>query len=224
MNLFSSDHPAQSIENELSKVTNWLHANKMKINISKTKVLHYSAHRKVINPPQLHLNNELIERVEYFNYLRITIDQNLTWKIHTQNLSRKIAKAVGVLCRLNNFLPSYVLKTIHSSLLACHLNYGILLWGGKIDQIFKLQKKAVRVITNSPPFSHTDPIFIDLNLLKVQDIYILNQFKFAHKLFNSKLPPYFLDNFVSLNAVHHLHNTRGRLVTLSTPRFWHGYY
>ena len=45
----------------------------------------------------------------------------------------------------------------------------------------------------------------------------------AYKLFNSKLPPYFLNNFVSPNGENHIYNTRGRL-TLSTPRFWHEYY
>ena len=126
-------------------------------------------------------------------------------------------------CVDKKILPCYILKTIYSSLLSCHINYGILLWGGKIDQICKLQKKAMRIITNSPPFSHTDPILIDLNLLKVQDIYLLHQYKFAYKLFNSKLPPYFLNNFVSPNGENHIYNTRGRF-TLSTPRFWHEYY
>ena len=73
------------------------------MHISKTKVLHYSPHRRVINPPQLHLNNELIERAEYFNYMEIVIDQNLSWKTLIQYLTRKIAKVIGVMCRLKKF-------------------------------------------------------------------------------------------------------------------------
>ena len=220
---FFTNHPARSIDSELLKVSTWLHANKMKINVSKTKVLFYSPLQKSIHPPTITLNNEVIERVDHFCYLGIVIDQHLSWKLHISKISRKISKVLGVLSRLKNFLPCYVLKTIYTSLIACHLNYGILLWGGKTDSIFKLQKRAVRIITKSPKLSHTDPIFIDLKLLKVHDIYRIQMYKFAFKLFNSQLPAYFLNGFITFNRQSHLYNTRRRN-RLSTPRFRHEFY
>ena len=39
-----------------------------------------------------------------------------------------------------------------------HLNYGRLLWGVNLKDIF-LQKKAIRLVTHNTCNSHTEPIF-----------------------------------------------------------------
>ena len=58
-----------------------------------------------------------------------------------------------------------------------HINYCFLLWGHANKRIFKLQKKAVRIIYKERRLSYTDPIFKDLNLLKINDIYRLQLLK-----------------------------------------------
>ena len=40
--------------------------------------------------------------------------------------------------------------------------------------ISNCEKKAVRVIAKQPPWSHSNPIFLSLNLLKVTDFYKYN--------------------------------------------------
>ena len=61
-----------------------------------------------------------------------------------------------------------------------HLNYGILCWGHKTKKTFLLQKKALRLITNSKYNAHTDPIFKKQSLLKLHDIYNLEILKFSY--------------------------------------------
>ena len=56
--------------------------------------------------------------------------------------------------RLKLYVPPYTLRTIYSSLILPHINYGILLWGHNTEKIFKLQKKAVRIMTSSKYLSH----------------------------------------------------------------------
>ena len=65
-------------------------------------------------------------------------------------LSAKIAKTVGILH-----------KMIYNSLILCHLNHGILLWGAQHnanDKLHKLQKKTIRIITSSNFLAHSEPI------------------------------------------------------------------
>ncbi len=50
-------------------------------------------------------------------FLGITIDEHLDWKVHIDNLSNKIARNVGVLNKLEHFLPVYIMKTLYSSLI-----------------------------------------------------------------------------------------------------------
>ena len=54
-----------------------------------------------------------------------------------------------------------------------------------------MQKKTLRIISNSKFLAHIEPICKSLNLLKVQDIYQLAILKFYYKLINNVLPQYF---------------------------------
>ena len=44
--------------------------------------------------------------------------------------------------------------------------------------MFRLQKKVLRLISKSPKYSHTDPIFKSVNLLKLEDVVKLEMCKF----------------------------------------------
>ena len=98
--------------------------------------------RKTANKLKIAASN--IEFIDNFNFLGITINKHLNWSNHKDILSAKIAKTVGILNTLKHVLPTNILKTIYNSLILCHLNYGILLWGAQHnanDKLHKLQKK-----------------------------------------------------------------------------------
>ena len=59
--------------------------------------------------------------------------------------------------------------------------------GYKNTIIFNLQKKSIRIITVSTSLAHTDPLCKKNNLLKLQDIFKLQQLKFYHNYVNNKL-------------------------------------
>ena len=42
----------------------------------------------------------------------------------------KVAKSIGLLYKLNHFLPETILRTLHSSLTHPYLSYGIEAWHG----------------------------------------------------------------------------------------------
>ena len=49
-----------------------------------------------------------------------------------------------------------------------HLNYGILLWGSETESIHKVQKRALRIISDNKFNAHTEPICRAERLLKVR--------------------------------------------------------
>ena len=51
-----------------------------------------------------------------------------------------------------------------------HLNYGILLWGSETESIHKVQKRALRIISDNKFNAHTEPICRAERLLKVKEI------------------------------------------------------
>ena len=70
--------------------------------------------------PAVGFNGEPIERVDNFEFLGVTINQNLSWKSHIAKISTKVSRASGLIKRLQNTLPNYILKTLYNSLIYPH--------------------------------------------------------------------------------------------------------
>ena len=102
------------------------------------------------------------------------------------------------------------MKIIYKSIIQSNLNYCILAWGYNCGRLKTLQKKAIRIITNSKYNSHTTPLFKDLAILKIEDMFKLNMLKWYYLYENKKLPHYFMNFNVRKQHNIHNHNTRNR--------------
>ena len=107
--------------------------------------------------------------------------------------------------------PSNVLKNIYFSLIYPYYTYCNLVWGSAdsthIDILIKLQKKAVRLISKVGYLDHTEPLFNNLKLLQVHEIYNYNCAKFIYQCERNKS----LQNFkvkLNTNSSFHDHDTR----------------
>ena len=141
--------------------------------------------------PKIAINGTSIERVQNFNFLGLTINENLSWKPHVDKIANKISKYSGLLARLKHFLPPHILKTIYCSIVQSNLNYSLLTWGFDCNRLIVLQKRMVRIITASKYNAHTEPLFKKLGLLKLEDMMKHNTLKFYYKFKKNKIPSYF---------------------------------
>ena len=127
-------------------------------------------------------------------YLRLLTPSHMTWNKHINHISMKSARFIGILYRLRNVYPESVLVTIYNTLILPHFHYCLLLWGSVVKEnhsLHLLQKKAVRIITNSDYLAHTEPICKKLRILKISHMFFVALWKFYYKLMNNKLPAYF---------------------------------
>ena len=207
LNIFHNNE--NMMNDELNKIVDWFNLNKLSLNPNKTKAMLFYPKQKIVNPPSLKINEDIIEFVENFNFLGIVIDRHLNWNVHVQTIQKKIAKTVGVMSRLKHVVPHNVLKTLYNSLIFPYLNYGILAWGTWAHKLFTLQKKAIRIITNSKYNAHTDPLFKALKILKVKDICTHQEYKFLFKFHNKTLPWYFCHEMITVHSQLHSYDTRG---------------
>ena len=97
---------------------------------------------------------------------------------HIDAISKTISRNIGMLTKLKHFVPENILYSLYCTLILPYINYGVLMWGNTcktyLDKIFKLQKLAIRTISNSHYRSHTGPLFSKFNILNVHDIFKLN--------------------------------------------------
>ena len=159
--------PSATILNtELQNIHTWLQLNKLSLKIEKTKCMLFTAVNKPINYPSLHINGTAREFFNNFVFLGIIFNKYMKWDGHVDKIAHTISKTIGILKKLKHTLPLHTLKIIYNSLINSHLHYGLLCWGYRTNRLLKLQKKALRIITNSAELkynAHTQPLFKKIN-------------------------------------------------------------
>ena len=203
------EHVSEQMNIELATIQEWLNVNELILNVSKTKFMIFHHHQRNIEQivPDIKINSENNEKVSEFNFLGLTINENLSWKPHIQKISNKIARTLGIMCRLKKKLPAHIIRILYNSLIHLHLQYSILAWGFKMGRLEKLQKRTVRIISCSKYNSHTDPLFKNLNLLKLKDLFELNVLKLYYK-YRKNILPFYISNIFSDLSVGYSYNLR----------------
>ena len=202
----------QNINDELGKISNWLGVNKLSLNASKSNYMVFYHKQKPCNPdsiPILEINRTQIKLVKKFNFLGITINEYLDWNSHTIKIANKLSRAIGIMHKLRKVIPMQILKLMYSSMILPHLYFAITSWGFTCRRVYGLQNKAIRIITKSKFNAHTEPLFRELSLLKVNHILQLQCLKLYYKITNGRTPAFFLSMFV-LNDTVHSYQTRHR--------------
>ena len=110
---------------ELRKVANWFKANKLSLNISKTKysLFHSTRKRKDIPNilPPLHIDNVPVKREFVTKFLGVYLDENISWKHHINIVSTKVCKSIGILYRTRYILSKFLQKQLCFSFRNCYL-------------------------------------------------------------------------------------------------------
>ena len=200
------------INEALCKIHLWFSVNKLSLNTEKTTYIIFGQ-RRLINESSLNIkiNNNMIDRSSDTKFLGVYLEENMSWKIHIMHKANHIAKINGIMCKLKNQIPTDVLRTIYNSLVLPQLNYGISAWGNvknrELNRLKTLQKKSIRIISNSKFLSHTGPLFKKMRLLTIDDLFQLNCCKIYHKYIKGLLPNYFSNKFHLINEIHN-YNTR----------------
>ena len=91
-------------------------------------------------------------------------------------MKNKISKSIGILYKVRPYLCTGTLRNLYFSFIYPYLVYCNEVWGNAcsthIDPIIKLQKRAVRTITFAHYLDHTEPIFMELNILNFKNLVI----------------------------------------------------
>ena len=169
------------INSELNKIADWHAVNQLSLNVQNTKFMIFHYYQWVITEndiPCLMINNTLMERVTEFIFLGLTVNEYMNWNSHIKKIANKISRTLGVMNRLRRYLPISAIKLMYDSLILSHLQFGITNWGFEWDRISKLQKCALRIMTNNRYNAHNESLFKQLHLLKVKDIFDVQCMKF----------------------------------------------
>ena len=203
----------EDISSTISKTKDWLIANKLTLNINKTKILLFNKNNSENKKLRIKLSidSKQIDDVQNHTFLGIIIDNKLSWKSHIDNICNKIIKLIYIIKTIKNLVSTNTLRSIYTSLIQPHLTYGIISWfepnTNKIRRLTLLQKKAVRLITNSKYNAHTSNLFQKLKILKLDDLFKKQALILYWKYINNSIPPELKSYLQITNEIHH-HYTR----------------
>ena len=114
----------KAANSDLRNLTNWLNANKISLNVSKTELILFKPKMKKLDfDLKLRLNGKRIYPTKSVKYLGIKTDENLTWIDHIDDIAIKLNKANAMLFKVREFLNTKILKSIYYAIFDCHLNY-----------------------------------------------------------------------------------------------------
>ena len=211
----------KTMNRELKKLYDWLCVNRLSLNISKTNFVLCHAINKITSPITIIINKKSIEQVKYVKYLGVLIDAQLTFRYHIDELNKKISRAIGILYKLRPFVTTKIITNVYYAIVYPFLLYGVIVWGTTsktlLTPIHILQKKFVRMSTfndNYPiipgPLAHTPPLFHQLNILTIFDIFKLQLGIFVYENINGIGP---LNSIMQFNKTANLHDHATRYAT-----------
>ena len=211
---------ASLINKELELVNSWLNANKICVNGDKTKYILFS-YKKTTQLPQIKIGLNCIQETKSTKFLGVIFDKHLTFEDHITLISSKMAKSIGIIYKLNRFLPQNVLKRLLLSLIQPYYTYGIEAWYGTsknlTDKIFILQKKSIRAVNCLPYNAHTNDYFKSMQILKLEDQFKLQTAQYIFKTLYLKNDEELNENLYKHSDIHN-YNTRNAS-GFSIPRY-----
>ena len=135
------------------------------------------SYNKNVNFPDINVGNNTINESSVTKLWGIHLYKKLNFVYHITEMSMKVAKSIGLLCKLNHFIPETILKTLDTSLIHPYLSFGVEAWHGRYQnntsKIIVFQKKAIRAINNLTYNEHTNACFKCNKILKLSDQYKL---------------------------------------------------
>ncbi len=163
-----------SLRIEMSNIVEWLRLNKLTLNVKKTKLLILGTLHKLsrIKYSPLMICNEVVERVDYFKYLGIFLDKNLTFNHHIDKLYKQTCSKIGLLKRVRYLTDRPTALTLYKSLVLPHLDYCDVYTTAKQESLSKLQTAqniACRTILLADKLMPTNVLHESLNMSLLAD-------------------------------------------------------
>ena len=219
----------ETINGELSKISDWLSANRLSLNVGKSKLLFYTnKNRDTLNGIKIKIRNEELKEVDHAKYLGVIMDNKLNWAMHINNIKLRLSKGISMLAKIRHYIPESALRSLYFTFINSHIDYNLLNWGTAsptaLDTISSKTRKAIRIISFKDKDDTALPLFKQHSILPLLKNLEMKQAFFMWKLSNGMLPPSLAANFrIVRNQIAVAHNrlsSHSNHITYAGPRLW----
>lgn len=166
-----------------SETLKWCQANLLTLNLNKTHFLQFQARNQKVPTIQIAISDIKITNVNSTKFLGITINRSISWKEQISELTSKLNQACYAIRTIKPLLSLEALRTIYFAYFHSVMTYGIIFWGNShlSSIIFKIQKRALRIMTNKSKRESCRPLYKQLQILTLPSQYIFSLLIFVVK-------------------------------------------
>ena len=96
------------LNQDLENVHNWLRADKLTLNMTKTEFMHIGSRQRLstlTESPTFAINDFQVGQVTTAKSLGVTIDDRLDWSGHIEKVTKRVASGIGVIKRIRHLVP-----------------------------------------------------------------------------------------------------------------------
>ena len=194
---------------ELATFKAWSDANRLTINLNKTNCLFISNIHNSLPEDSILVEDHVLDITHCVKFLGLFIDDELKFNMHIQHICSKVSKSIGIIFRIRSLVPKSLLRNIYFSIVQPYFLYCLPAFASTylihLDPLIKLQKRAIRAMSVAGFLDHTEPLFFQYKILKLNDQFKLS---LACHLFNNQ-------NLLTEFSRSHTHYTRNRDVPLA---------
>ena len=119
------------------------------INHKLSLICHRPRKKQIAKHLNFRISGQKVSTCSNVKYLGITLEENLEWNLHLRLLKSKLNRAIGLLCKIRDYVPTFILKTLYCTIFHSHLIYACQICGQSFNTLTKIQPlhdKALRVI------------------------------------------------------------------------------
>ena len=125
------------------------------------------------NHPSLFLQNQVIEKVKEHKHLGLTIQSNLKWNSHIENIAKSANSKLNIMRKYKYDLNRKSLEIIYKSFIRPVIEYGDILWCNTfecdIEKLDVIQNSAMRCVTGALARTNTQKLYEKLQWQPLSD-------------------------------------------------------
>ncbi len=148
--------------------------------------------------------------------INVNIDQNMSWKPHTDKVHKTISMILARFRQIKPFLPTDAGIKFCQAFVFPHLDYCSCIWGSaQLGRLFKLQKRAARMIYDLYTRTPSKPLLKKLEWMPLTDRVQYRKSIMIYKSLKDLAPQYMAEMYKFV------HDVSGR-VTQHSDKTKHG--
>jgi Reverse transcriptase (RNA-dependent DNA polymerase) len=211
----------QSLQNTIAAVANWMSANLLCLNQSKSEFMVIGLPKQLskINQPSLAMpDNTILISVDSARNLGIIFDSHLTLSKHVSALTSSCFYHIRDLKRVRNCLSAETATLIATSLIHTKLDYCNSLFlnlpSCLINRLQLIQNAAARAVSRTKQFDHITPILKSFHWLRIRERILFKIASLSYNALQFRRPSYIHD----LLTIQKSNRTRSSdVITLERP-------